>query len=91
MILPSRFPIPRAKRHRRPGLPLFPLPRRPQVMTLSVNLPAPRGTIPYRRLFSYRAERLEGEYDAGFGIDMIRLAASSTSPLDAVQAVHRPR
>src|SRR3569623_3443372 len=37
------------------------------------------------RLFSYRAERLGGEYDAGFGIDMIRLAATSTSPLAATQ------
>jgi len=37
------------------------------------------------RLFAHRAERLEGDYDAGFGIDMIRLAASLTSPLNAAQ------
>jgi protein ImuB len=58
-----------------------------KVMTLSVNAArATRDASHIGRLFSYRAERLEGEYDAGFGIDMIRLAASSTSPLDAVQA-----
>ena len=38
------------------------------------------------RLFLHRAERLGTEYDAGFGIDMIRLAATVTSPLDASQA-----
>lgn len=37
------------------------------------------------RLFADRAERLGAEYDAGFGIDMIRLAAALTSPLDAAQ------
>jgi protein ImuB len=37
------------------------------------------------RLFANRAERLGAEYDAGFGIDMIRLAAALTSPLDAAQ------
>ncbi|MGN6158075.1 MAG: Y-family DNA polymerase [Devosia sp.] len=57
-----------------------------KVMTLSVN--AARATRDARhisRLFAYRAERLGGEYDAGFGIDMIRLAASSVSPLEATQ------
>jgi protein ImuB len=58
-----------------------------KVMTLSVNSArATRDASHIGRLFSYRAERLEGDYDAGFGIDMIRLAASSTSELDAVQA-----
>ena len=58
-----------------------------KVMTLSVNAArATRDAEHISRLFSYRAERLGGEYDAGFGIDMIRLAASSTSPLDALQA-----
>ncbi len=57
-----------------------------KVMTLSVNSArATREAAHIGRLFSYRAERLEGEYDAGFGIDMIRLAASSLSPLDATQ------
>ena len=36
-------------------------------------------------LFVHRAERLAGEYDAGFGIDMIRLVASSLSPVEAAQ------
>jgi protein ImuB len=58
-----------------------------KVMTLSVNAArATRDAEHISRLFSYRAERLGGEYDAGFGIDMIRLAASSVSPLDAAQA-----
>jgi protein ImuB len=58
-----------------------------KVMTLSVNAArATRDATHISRLFSYRAERLGGEYDAGFGIDMIRLAASSVSALDAVQA-----
>ena len=37
------------------------------------------------RLFAHRAERLGAEYDAGFGIDMIRLAANLTAPLDSAQ------
>jgi len=58
-----------------------------KVMTLSVNAArATRNAEHISRLFSYRAERLGGEYDAGFGIDMIRLAASSVSALDATQA-----
>ena len=57
-----------------------------QVMTLSVNAArATRDPAHIARLFSHRAERLGGEYDAGFGIDMIRLAASHTSPLEAAQ------
>lgn len=57
-----------------------------KVMTLSVNAArATRDAQHISRLFSYRAERLGGEYDAGFGIDMVRLAASSISPLDATQ------
>ncbi len=57
-----------------------------KVMTLSVN--AARATRDPRHiadLFAHRAERLAGEYDAGFGIDMIRLAASSLSPLADLQ------
>jgi protein ImuB len=38
------------------------------------------------RLFAHRAERLGAEYDAGFGIDMIRLAAALTSPLETAQS-----
>lgn len=57
-----------------------------KVMTLTVNSArATRDPAHIGRLFSYRAERLEGEYDAGFGIDMVRLAVSSLSALDAVQ------
>lgn len=58
-----------------------------KVMSLSVNSArATRDATHIGRLFSYRAERLEGEYDAGFGIDMIRLLATSLSPLAEVQA-----
>jgi len=57
-----------------------------KVMTLSVNAArATQDAEHISRLFAYRAERLGGEYDAGFGIDMIRLAASSVSPLAATQ------
>lgn len=57
-----------------------------QVMTLSVNAGSPtRDPNHIARLFINRAERLQGEYDAGFGVDMIRLAASSVTPLDASQ------
>ncbi|HTM77674.1 MAG TPA: DNA polymerase Y family protein [Devosia sp.] len=57
-----------------------------KVMTLSVNSgTATRDAAHIARLFSNRSERLEGEYDAGFGVDMIRLAASSVSPLEAAQ------
>lgn len=58
-----------------------------KVITLSVNAArATRDADHISRLFSHRAERLGAEYDAGFGIDMIRLAVSSASPLDATQA-----
>ncbi len=57
-----------------------------KVMTFSVNAGrATRDAGHISRLFAHRAERLEGDYDAGFGIDMIRLAASSVSDLDALQ------
>lgn len=57
-----------------------------KVMTLSVNSARlTRDPEHISKLFSHRSERLEGAYDAGFGIDMIRLAASSLAPLDAVQ------
>ncbi|WP_162783671.1 Y-family DNA polymerase [Devosia naphthalenivorans] len=57
-----------------------------KVMALSVNSARlTRDPEHITKLFSNRSERLEGEYDAGFGIDMIRLAVSSVSQLDAVQ------
>jgi protein ImuB len=57
-----------------------------KVMTLSVKSARPcREAEHITRLFAYRSERLQGEYDTGFGIDMIRLAASSVSELDASQ------
>ena len=57
-----------------------------KVMSLSVNSArVTRDPEHITKLFANRAERLEGEYDAGFGIDMIRLAVSSVSQLDAVQ------
>lgn len=57
-----------------------------KVMVMTVqSARATRDAAHIGRLFSYRAERLEGEYDAGFGIDMIRLAGATTTPLGAVQ------
>ncbi len=57
-----------------------------KVMTLSVNAGrATRDAGHITRLFTHRADRLEAEYDPGFGIDMIRLAASSVSPLAETQ------
>lgn len=57
-----------------------------KVMTLSVNAArATRDPSHIAQLFVHRSERLEGEYDAGFGIDMIRLAAGSLSPTPDVQ------
>ena len=57
-----------------------------KVMTLSVNAARlTRDADHIAKLFSHRAERLSGEYDAGFGIDMIRLAVSSTGALEGTQ------
>jgi len=57
-----------------------------RVMTFSVNSSRlTRDPEHITKLFSNRSERLEGEYNAGFGIDMIRLAVSSLGELDAVQ------
>ncbi|MGV8955063.1 MAG: Y-family DNA polymerase [Cypionkella sp.] len=57
-----------------------------KVMSLSVNSArVTRDPHHITQLFAHRAERLSGEYDAGFGIDMIRLAASSLDDLDASQ------
>jgi protein ImuB len=58
-----------------------------KVMTLSVNAASPtRDARHIARLFKHRSERLGGEYDAGFGIDMIRLAAQSLFPLTPAQS-----
>ena len=58
-----------------------------QIMHLAVN--AARATRDARhivRLFANRIERLTGDFDAGFGIEMVRLMASSVSDLDAAHA-----
>jgi protein ImuB len=53
-----------------------------KVISLSVNASRPtRDAGHIGRLFKHRAERLAGEYDPGFGIDLIRLGASSVSEL----------
>lgn len=58
-----------------------------KVMTLSLNAARlTRDPHHISELFRHRAQRLAGEYDAGFGIDMVRLAASSLERLDPVQA-----
>jgi protein ImuB len=57
-----------------------------KVITLSVNAArATRDALHIASLFDHRTERLAGEYDPGFGIDMIRLVASSLSPVAAAQ------
>ncbi len=57
-----------------------------KVMTLTVNAGrATRDANHIAQLFVHRSERLDGEYDAGFGIDMIRLAASSLSETSSTQ------
>jgi protein ImuB len=57
-----------------------------KVMSFSVNgARATRDPDHIARLFANRSERLTGEFDAGFGIDIIRLAASSVSELDTTQ------
>jgi protein ImuB len=57
-----------------------------KVITLSVSAArATRDADHIGRLFSNRADRFGSEYDAGFGIDMIRLAVSSVSPLEDAQ------
>ena len=57
-----------------------------QVIPLAVNAGRPtRDADHIARLFAHRSERLAGEYDPGFGIDMIRLAATSLAPLADTQ------
>lgn len=58
-----------------------------KVMTLSLNAARlTRDPHHITELFRHRAQRLAGDYDAGFGIDMVRLAAGSVERLDPVQA-----
>ncbi len=58
-----------------------------QLMHLAVNAARPiRAPDHIARLFANRIDRLAGEFDAGFGIEAIRLAASSVSQLDARQS-----
>ncbi|WP_235935514.1 Y-family DNA polymerase [Devosia aurantiaca] len=57
-----------------------------KVMTLSLNAArVTRDPQHIAELFRHRAQRLEAEYDPGFGIDMVRLAAGSLERLDGVQ------
>lgn len=58
-----------------------------KVMTLSLNAARlTRDANHIASLFRHRAQKLEGEdYDPGFGIDMVRLAASSLGQLDTAQ------
>jgi protein ImuB len=57
-----------------------------KVITLTINAArATRDPNHIAQLFVHRSERLVAEYDAGFGIDMIRLAASSLSPSQSTQ------
>jgi protein ImuB len=57
-----------------------------RVTTFTVNAArATRDAAHVARLFAHRAERLTGEFDPGFGIDMIRLAAGDLCRLDAAQ------
>jgi len=58
-----------------------------KVMCLSVRAAlTTREAAHLARLFVHRTERLAGEFDAGFGIDMIRLGATEVSRLEAAQA-----
>lgn len=57
-----------------------------KLMTLSLNAARPtRDPAHILSLFRHRAQRLAGEYDAGFGIDMVRLAAGSLEELAPAQ------
>jgi protein ImuB len=57
-----------------------------KVISLGVNASRPtRDPMHIARLFRHRSERLAGEYDPGFGIDLIRLGASSLASLESSQ------
>ena len=58
-----------------------------QIMHLAVNAArATREAGHIARLFANRIERLAADFDAGFGIEMIRLMASSVSELSETHA-----
>lgn len=57
-----------------------------KLLVLSVNAArATRDAGHIGRLFANRIEKLTGDFDAGFGIDVIRLAATSVSALNDMQ------
>lgn len=57
-----------------------------EVMRLGVGAARPtRDPDHVARLFAHRAERLGGAFDAGFGIEMVRLGAFATSALAPAQ------
>jgi protein ImuB len=57
-----------------------------KLMHLAVNAASATREAPHvARLFGHRLERLQTDFDAGFGIDMMRLAATSVSRLDEAQ------
>lgn len=57
-----------------------------KLLVLSVNAArATRDAGHIGRLFANRIEKLTGDFDAGFGIDVIRLAATSVSILNNMQ------
>lgn len=57
-----------------------------KLMHLAVNAASATREAPHvARLLGNRLERLQTDFDAGFGIDMMRLAATSVSRLDEAQ------
>lgn len=57
-----------------------------KMMTLSVNAArATRDAAHIARLFTNRLDRLTGDFDTGFGIDMIQLAATTVADLAPAQ------
>lgn len=57
-----------------------------KLMHLAVNAASATREAPHVvRLIAHRLERLQTDFDAGFGIDMMRLAATSVSRLDEAQ------
>ncbi len=57
-----------------------------KLMHLAVNAASATREAPHvARLIAHRLERLQTDFDAGFGIDMMRLGATSVSRLDETQ------
>lgn len=57
-----------------------------KIMDLRVNAARATRDGPHvARLFANRIDRLSGEYDAGFGIEMIRLGAETLSEMEVIQ------